>query len=61
VSLYVAAFVLMLAAGVLVAAGSPPFGDYFDQGSLRLLRISMWASGAAIVLAAASVLAPRRR
>lgn len=59
-SLYVVAFASMLVAAVLVAVGSPPFAE-FDDRSLRLLRISAGFSVAAIVLALASVIVPRRR
>lgn len=57
-SLYAAAFGLMIAAAALLAAAAL---DKLSDGSLPLLRISWWLSGAAIVLAVASVLLPRRR
>ena len=58
VSLYAVAFALMVAAGVLVAIGAL---DKLTADSLRLLRISSWLSGAAVVVALASVFVPRRR
>jgi hypothetical protein len=57
-SLYAAAFALMIAAGALLATAAL---DKLSDGSLVLLRISWWLSGAAIVLAVASVVLPRRR
>jgi hypothetical protein len=57
-SLYVAAFVAMALSAALVVAGSL---GRLDAGSLRLLRVSWVLSGAAVILALASVLAPRRR
>lgn len=57
-SLYAAAFGLMIAAGALLAAAAL---DKLSDASLPLLRISWWLSGAAIVLAVASVVLPRRR
>lgn len=56
VSLYAVAFVLMLAAGAVFVAAS-----LGRLESLGLLRVSAWLSGAAIVVAVASVLVPRRR
>jgi hypothetical protein len=56
VSLYAVAFVLMAVAGGLVVAS---FLGRLE--SIRLLWASAWISGAAIVVAAASVLVPRRR
>jgi hypothetical protein len=56
VSLYAAAFALMVGAGVALAASS--------LGTLRsigLLRLSAWLSAGAIVVAVASVALPRRR
>jgi len=56
VSLYAAAFALLLGAGVAISASS--------LGSLRsmgLLRLSAGLSIAAIVLAAVAVVLPRRR
>jgi hypothetical protein len=58
VSLYAVAFGLLIAAGVLLAVGAL---DKLTADSLRLLRISSWLSGAAVVVAVASVLVPRRR
>jgi hypothetical protein len=55
ISLYAVAFVLMLASAIVFAAAS-----LGKLESLRLLRVSAWISAAAIVLAVASVLAPRR-
>jgi len=55
VSLYAAAFALLLGAGVAIAASS--------LGSLRstgLLRISVGLSDAAVVVAVVSVVLPRR-
>ena len=58
VSLYVVAFVLMVASGGLLVAGS--LGG-LDAASLRLLRVSWGLSGVAIVMAIASVLVHGRR
>ncbi|MGH2635160.1 MAG: hypothetical protein ACRDHU_03325 [Actinomycetota bacterium] len=55
-SLYATAFVLMLAAGAIFVVAS-----LGNLESIGLLRISAWCSAAAIVVALASVLAPRRR
>jgi hypothetical protein len=57
-SLYAVAFGLMIAAGALLATAAL---DKLSDDSLALLRISWWLSGAAIVLAVASVVLPRRR
>jgi hypothetical protein len=59
VSLYAAAFALLLVAAVIVAVAAVV--GRFTPESLRLLRISMWVSSAAIVAAVASVVLPRRR
>jgi hypothetical protein len=56
VSLYAVAFGLMALAGGLFVAS---FLGRLE--SIRLLWASVWVSAAAIVLAVASVLAPRRR
>jgi hypothetical protein len=56
VTLYVAAFVLMLVAGVLIAVA----GRSFLESTTPLL-VSAVCSGAAIVLAVLSVVLPRRR
>jgi hypothetical protein len=56
VSLYAVAFVLMAIAGGLFVAS---FLGRLE--SIRLLWASAWVSVAAIVVAAASVLVPRRR
>jgi hypothetical protein len=55
VSLYAAAFVLLLAAGAVFA-----FATFGQLESLRLLRVSAGFSVAAIVAALASVVLPRR-
>lgn len=55
ISLYAAAFVLMLISAVVFVVAS-----LGRLESVSLLRVSAWISGAAIVLAVASVLAPRR-
>ena len=55
ISLYAAAFVLMLTSGVVFVVAS-----LGKLESIRLLRASAWISAAAIVLAVASVVAPRR-
>jgi len=55
-SLYAVAFALLIAAGAAIIASS--------LGSLRslgLLWLSVWLSGAAIAVAVASALLPRRR
>jgi hypothetical protein len=57
-SLYAAAFGLMIAAGALLAVAAL---DKLSDDSLGLLRISWWLSGAAIALAVASLVLPRRR
>jgi hypothetical protein len=57
-SLYVAAFALLLTAGMLVAVASL---DKLTDHALQLLRVSMWVSAAAVVAAVASVVLPRRR
>ena len=54
-SLYAAAFTLMLAAGAVLVIAS-----LGRLESLRLLRVSAWLSVAAIVVAVASVALPRR-
>jgi hypothetical protein len=59
VSLYAAAFVLLLVAAVIVALATVV--GRFTPESLRLLRLSMWVSSAGIVAAVASVLVVRRR
>jgi hypothetical protein len=56
VSLYAAAFVLMLVAGLLIAVAGRSFLE-----STTPLVVSAVCSGVAIVLAALSVLLPRRR
>lgn len=56
VGLYAAAFALLVAAGAVFASAT--FGQL---ESLRLLWTSAWLSAAAILLALASVLLPRRR
>ncbi len=56
VSLYAAAFALLLGAGAVFA-----FATFGQLESLRLLRVSAWLSGAAIVAALVSVVVPRRR
>jgi hypothetical protein len=56
VSLYAAAFLLMVIAGGLVVVSL-----LGRLESIRLLWASAWVSVAAIVVAAASVLVPRRR
>jgi hypothetical protein len=55
VSLYAVAFALLLASGVVFVVAS-----LGKLESIRLLQVSAWISVAAIVLAVASVLAPRR-
>lgn len=55
VSVYAAAFALMLAAGATLAAAS--FGNL---SSTRLLLVSAGFSIAAVIAAVASVVAPRR-
>jgi hypothetical protein len=56
VSLYAAAFALLIAAALVFASAA--FGKL---ESLGLLRTSAWLSAAAILLALSSVLLPRRR
>ena len=56
VSLYAAAFALLLAAGAVFA-----FATFGQLESLRLLRVSAGFSVAALVAAFASVVLPRRR
>jgi hypothetical protein len=56
VSLYAVAFALLLVAGAFFVAASLGHLE-----SLRLLRVSAVVSGAAIALAIASVVLPRRR
>jgi hypothetical protein len=55
---YAAAFVLVIASGVLLAVASL---QKLDAGALALLRVSWWVSGAAIVLAILALVLPRRR
>lgn len=55
VSVYAAAFALMLAAGVTLAAAS-----LGNLSSIRLLLVSAGFSIAAVIVAVASVVAPRR-
>jgi hypothetical protein len=50
--------VLVLVSGALVVVASL---HKLDEGGLALLRTSWWISGAAIVVAIASVFVPRRR
>lgn len=56
VSLYAGAFALMLTAGAVFVVAS-----LGRLESIRLLWVSAWLSVAAIVVALASMLAPRRR
>jgi hypothetical protein len=56
VTLYAAAFALMLTAGVLIAVAS---GDFLE--STTPLLVSAVCSGVAIVLAVLSVVLPRRK
>jgi hypothetical protein len=56
-SLYVVAFVLMLVAGIVLTVAT--LGGRLE--SLRLLRVSAGLSIAAIVVAALSVVLPKRR
>lgn len=56
VSLYAAAFALMLVGGAFLVASA-----LGRLGSIRLLWVSAWFSVAAIVVAVASVLLPRRQ
>ena len=55
VSVYAAAFALMLAAGATLAAAS-----LGNLSSIRLLLVSAGFSIAAVIVAVASVVAPRR-
>ncbi|MGZ8618907.1 MAG: hypothetical protein ACXWYE_03300 [Actinomycetota bacterium] len=55
-TLYAVAFLLMLLAGVLIAVAS---GDFLE--STMPLLVSAVCSGIAIVLAALSVVLPRRK
>ena len=58
ISLHAAAFALVLVSGLLVVLASL---RKLDESGLSLLRASWWVSGAAIVVAVASVLVPQRR
>jgi hypothetical protein len=58
ISLHALAFALVLASGALVVVASL---NKLDEDALGTLRVSWWISGAAIVVAIASVVAPRRR
>jgi uncharacterized membrane protein (DUF2068 family) len=55
VSVYAAAFGLLVAAGAVFA-----YATFGQLESLGLLRVSAWLSGAAIVVALVSVVLPRR-
>ena len=58
-SLYAAAFALVIVSGALVVYAS--LVQRLDVGGLSILRVTWWISAVSIVLAIAAVVLPRRR